>query len=158
MKKFALALMTTAVAVFGFGAAAQAQYGSTPAVEVSPPTVVPGGDVTVSVTGCTSGEILTVTFNGDTTTDTCVASSSATIVITAPSGPGTYGGTVVGSQGFSQTFQVVVVAAASPPGGGLPATGSGINSTMTVAAGLFAMGLGLFGVTQFRRRQSAVAA
>jgi hypothetical protein len=112
----------------------------------------------VTVTGCTAGEVLTVTFNGATSTATCVASAGTTIVLTAPTAAGTYPGTIVGSQGFSQPFQVVVVAAASPPGG-LPATGSGgVNSTMTVAAGLFAIGLGLFGVTQLRRRQAAVVA
>lgn len=153
MKKFALALMTTAVAVFGFGAVAQAQYGTAPGVEVSPATAPPGGTVTVSVTGCTDGEVLTVTFNGATSTATCVA-SAATIVLTAPTTPGTFSGTITGSQGFSQPFQVVVAAAAVPPGG-LPATGSGgVNSMMTIAGGLFAVGLGLFAVTQFRRRHA----
>lgn len=174
MKKFALALMTFAVAVFGFGVVAQAQYGSTPAVEV-PASVTPGGTFSLNIAGCTPGETLTVTFNGATTTASCVASATlgsfvaqalvaqvgaggATVTLTAPTVPGTYPGTVAGNQGFSQTFQVVVAAAATPPGG-LPATGSGgIDTTMMVGAGLFAVGLGLFAVTQFRRRSAPVVA
>jgi hypothetical protein len=176
MKKLALAIMSAAIAILGFGVVAEAQYGARDGVTVSPSTVPASGNVTLTINGCTPGEVLTVTLEGNVVgTATCNAgatlgsfvtagllsqagSGSATITFQAPAAAGTYNGTVVGNLDYNQAFQIVVIAASTPPGG-LPATGSGgIDSTLAVALGLFAVGLGLFGVAQFRRRQSATLA
>jgi hypothetical protein len=95
---------------------------------------------------------------GATATAVCTPAGTAVASLLAPATPGTYTGTATGvSSGVTASFTVVVQAAVTPPGG-LPATGSGgISTTTGMAAGLFAIGLGLFGVAQFRRRQAAVA-
>jgi LPXTG-motif cell wall-anchored protein len=178
MKKFALALMAASALVFGFGAVAQAQYGSASATfNVSSAT--PGQSITVTITGCTPGETLTITVNGVAVTATCSASAltqgsvlglglvqqtatSATATITAPTTPGTYPVVITGSRGFSFTTSLTVVAATTPPvttpGGGLPATGSsGISTTTGIAIGLLVVGAGLFVVAQVRRRQPNLA-
>jgi hypothetical protein len=47
----------------------------------------------------------------------------------------------------------ITVAGPATPPGGLPAIGSNGTSTMTIiAVGLFAVGAGLFGMSQMRRR------
>ena len=63
MKKFALALMASAALVFGFGAVAQAQYGSA-SVTFNVSSATPGQTITISITGCTPGETITVSVNG----------------------------------------------------------------------------------------------
>jgi hypothetical protein len=124
---------------------------------VSPPTIAPGGNITVTVSNCTPGERVVISVAGISVTVTCGPDSVASASIGMPTTPGTFTGTAVGSAGFNTTFVVTVLAPVSPPGG-LPATGSGgIDTTTGIAAGLFAVGLGLFGVAQRRRRQAAVA-
>lgn len=176
MKKLALVLMAVSATLFGFGMVAEAQYGTaTGTFTVTPPNPGAGTTVTFTVTGCTPGETLTFTLNNVVLgTAVCQAparlttgaivglllpqqagTGSATFTTTVPTTPGTYTYTVTGNQGFSRSTVVTVAAAATPPAGGLPATGSGgINQTMMAAAGLFAVGLGLFAVTLIRRRQS----
>jgi hypothetical protein len=98
-----------------------------------------------------------IVFNGATSTVAADASGNATASVTAPSAPGTYPGTAT-CGALVASFAVVVAAPVTPPGG-LPATGSGgIDSTMTVALGLLAVGLGLFGVTLVRRRRNPAIA
>ena len=157
MKKFALALLAASAAILGFGMVAEAQYGATPGVSVSPATVVSGGTVSITATGCAPSEVITFTITGgDSATATCV-DGTATAQLSVPTTAGTYPGTAVGSLGFNQAFSVVVTAAAVPPGG-LPTTGSGgISTTTSIAVGLLAVGLGLFGVAQIRRRQASLA-
>lgn len=174
MRKFALALMAAAAAVFGFGLVAQAQVYPPPAltVTVGSATVTPGADVVVTVTGCTPGTTVTVELEDVSVTVTCEAAGgalgsifgliaqtegtgTATATVTAPDEPGTYTGSVTTSDGASASFQVTVLAPTAPAGG-LPATGSGgISTTTGIAIGLFAVGLGLLGVSQIRRRQAA---
>ena len=179
MKKFALALMASAALVFGFGAVAQAQYGSA-SVTFNLSSFTPGQAVTVSMTGCTPGETITVSVNGAVVgTAVCQASAltqgsllglglvqqtatSATLQFTAPATPGTYAVVVTGTSGFRvETTLTVVAAATTPattPGGGLPATGSsGMGTTTGIAIGLLAVGAGLFFVAQVRRRQPSPA-
>jgi hypothetical protein len=177
MKKFALALMAASAAIFGFGVVAEAQYGAVNAVVTAvPPVVTPGGQFRTTFTGCTPGESVTFVLVSSNARGACTGGAalgsivglvlpaqqagtgSATVELTAPGAPGVYNGTATTSQsGLTQPFTITVTQAVTPPGG-LPATGSGgISTTMTVAGGLFAIGLGLFAVTQLRRRQSAVA-
>jgi hypothetical protein len=159
MKKLLVALAASLAVFFGMGGAAHAQYGGNSGVViVTPPTVAPGGTVTVTVTNCTPGERVDITVAGVSVSVTCGPDSVASAAIPMPTTPGSYNGTAVGSvSGFTTSFVVTVVAPTVPPGG-LPATGSGgIDTTTGIAAGLFAVGLGLFGVAQFRRRQAAVA-
>lgn len=159
MKKFVIAMVATLSVFFGMGTAAHAQYGASPVVvTVSPPTVAPGGTITVTVSGCTPGELVDISVAGVSVQVTCGADGVATAPLALPATPGTYTGTGVGSvSGFRTTFVVTVLASVAQRGG-LPATGSGgIGTTTGIAAGLFAIGLGLFGVTQLRRRQYAVA-
>ena len=75
--------------------------------------------------------------------------------LSMPVTPGTYTGSAAGAiTGFTTTFVVTVLAVAPPPGG-LPSTGSGgFDTTTGIAAGLVAVGLGLFGVTRLRRRHA----
>ena len=70
--------------------------------------------------------------------------------------PGTYPGTVVlASSGTTLSFTITVAAA---PAGGLPATGSGsTQSGIWYGIGLLALGAGLLGVAQVRRRQTRLA-
>ena len=159
MKKLILALTAVAAILFGFGAPASAQYGTVDGTAtVSPGSTTPGGTVTVTFSGCAPGETVTFTFQGVTVTATCSAVGNATATFTAPTTPGSYTGNAVGvTSGVSAAFVVVVQAPVTPPGG-LPATGSGgINGTVGIGVGLFAIGLGLFGVAQLRRRQPSMA-
>lgn len=161
MKRFTLALVASAALVFGFGAIAQAQYGSASATfDVA--SAAPGQTVTLTITGCTPGETLTVTLDGaavGTTTCSAVdAVGTGALSFAAPSTPGSYPVVVSGVQGFSFTTSITVASQATTPvttpGGGLPATGSdGIGASTGIAIGLLAVGVGLFLVAQVRRRQ-----
>lgn len=160
MKKFALALIASVLVLFGFAAPAGAQTspygGSSVTATVSPASSRPGGPVTITVSACAANSPVIIVFNGATSTVTANAAGGATATVTAPSAAGTYPGTATCGT-LVASFSVVVTAAVTPPGG-LPATGSGgIDSTMTVALGLLAVGLGLFGVTMVRRRQTVTA-
>jgi LPXTG-motif cell wall-anchored protein len=153
MKKFALALMASAAMILGFGAVANAYPPGAGGATVSPTTASPGGALTITVS-CAPGEDVTATLDGVTTAPVvCPASGSAVLSATAPTTAGTYTGTTNGSvNGALGDFSVTVAA----PTGGLPATGSNSSSTITfIALGLFAVGAGLFGVSQYRRRTAA---
>lgn len=163
MKKFALALMASAAAVLGFGLVANAYPPGAGVVTTSSSSGAPGFTVTVKAT-CLPGETVTGKLVAETATATCGAAGtaasllglssagSATVTLTAPTAPGTYTGTVTGSvTGALGNFTVTVAA----PTTNLPATGGGGVSTMTIIAiGLLAVGAGLFGVSQVRRRQT----
>jgi hypothetical protein len=148
MKKLALGLIALSAVVFGFGNVAEAQYNTVDGTAtVTPTTTAPGGTVTVVMSGCTPGETVTFVLGSATTSATCAGDGTAVASLPA---------TGVTS-GVAASFTVVVALAATPPGG-LPATGSGgISTTTGIAIGLFVVGLGLFGVTQVRRRQAAAA-
>ena len=150
MKKTLFAMLATVAMVLGFGQIANAATyppGAAAAV-INPATPTEGGSFTVTVDCAPDGDTVAVVFNGTTTNATC-ADGKATVTLTAPAAgtyPGSYSGAGVG------TFSVTVAAPVTPPGG-LPATGSNGTSTMTIIAlGLFAVGAGLFGVSQVRRR------
>ena len=159
MKKLALALFTISAVIFGSGMAAEAQIpyrSSGGTATVSPASAAPGGAVTVGITGCAPSSSVAVVFNGATSTVTAGATGTATATVTAPTTAGTFAGTA--TCGTVVASFSVVVAVPTAPGGGLPATGSGgIDATTSIAMGLFAVGLGLFGVTQVRRRQTVDA-
>jgi hypothetical protein len=159
MKKLALGLIALSAVVFGFGNVAEAQYNTVDGTAtVTPTTTAPGGTVTVVMSGCTPGETVTFVLGSATTSATCAGDGTAVASLPAPGTAGTYTGTATGvTSGVAASFTVVVALAATPPGG-LPATGSGgISTTTGIAIGLFVVGLGLFGVTQVRRRQAAAA-
>jgi LPXTG-motif cell wall-anchored protein len=152
MKKFALALLAVSASIFGLSAVANAYPPAPDANVVTPVAPAAGADFTVEV-GCEpDGDNVVFEFNGATQTAVCTA-GSASATFTAPTAPGAYSGTYTGAAtgSFSVTIAAPVV-----PGGGLPATGSDGTSTMTIIAfGLFAVGAGLFGVSQMRRRTVA---
>ena len=113
------------------------------------------------------GGSVTFSFNGVTSVHTCTAPGTASLLLaapaagsasatfTAPTAPGTYTGTYTGAATGNWS---IVIAAPAVPAGGLPATGSNGTSTMTILAiGLFAVGAGLFGVSQLRRRKTLTA-
>ncbi len=174
MKKFALALMASAAAVFGVGMVADAYPPpvDTPVVDDSTPA--PGGSITVSAP-CIVPEQVTFSIPGDSETVTCQPAATgafmlaslfaqaepdgvATATLTAPSTAGTFTVTITGTTSGSIGTVSVTVQAATDPGGGLPATGSdGIGTTTWIAGGLLIMGLGLFAVATIRRRDNAVA-
>jgi LPXTG-motif cell wall-anchored protein len=163
MKKFALGLMAMATAVFGFGLAANAYPPGAGSVTATPPSGAAGYSVSVKAT-CLPGEAVTVVLVSSTATGNCGAAGTAasllgitkagsvTLVVKAPATAGTYTGSATGATtGALGTFRITVTA----PPAGLPATGSNGVSTMTIIAiGLFAVGAGLFGVSQVRRRQN----
>ena len=137
---------------------------------VSPTTVDPSGQVTVTVEGCEPGESLTVALGAQTDDATCAGASglalapgqapandgNATMTLAAPAAAGTYNGTVT-SASNSATFTVTVVGQAATPTGSLPQTGSnGIGTTTTIALGLLAVGAGMVAVTQIRRRRATL--
>lgn len=175
MKKFSLIAAAAVASLIGFGTASAADYPPTGDAKPASSTVAPGGNVVVNITGCQSdapAEALTATLGTSTAAATCKAAGAAlggaalnrtgtaSFTLKAPTAAGTYTGTVLGNQGFSQSFQIQVVGTTPPTNGGgtpggLPATGSNGVSTMTIIAlGLFGVGAGLFGVSQVRRRQS----
>lgn len=172
MKKFALALMASAAMVLGFGAVASAYPpGAGAPVITNGGALAPGAEFTVTAECQPVGAQVTFEFQGVTLVVECVAATgsasllgsflgtapaagTATATFTAPTAPGTYTGTYTGAA--VGTFSVTVAAPVTP-GGGLPATGSNGTSTMTIIAiGLFAVGAGLFGVSQVRRRTVGV--
>ena len=163
MKKFALALMAISASIFGLSAVANAYP---PAPNANVVSGIVDGKFTVEV-GCEPvGDNVVFTFNGVEITAVCTgtaapasfltaapAAGSASATFTAPTAPGTYTGTYTGAATGTWT---IVIAGSVTPGGGLPATGSNGTSTMTIIAfGLFAVGAGLFGVSQVRRRTVA---
>ncbi len=169
MKKLALALMAISASIFGISAVANAYPPAPGASEVSDSTPAAGAAYDVTV-GCEPvGADVVFAFEGVTITDTCTgttgpasllsaapAAGSASATFTAPTAPGTYTGTYTGAATGTWTITVAAAAAPATPGGGLPATGSdGIGTMTMVALGLFAVGAGLFGVSQMRRRTAA---
>lgn len=150
MKKILIAL-TAMAAVLGFGQMANAATypPGADAPAISPATPAEGADFEVTVACSPDGDNVAFVFNGATTNVTCTG-GEATAVLGAPGTAGDYDGTYSGAGAGS--FSVTVTAPVTPPGG-LPATGTDSTSTMTVLAiGLFAVGAGLFGVSQVRRR------
>lgn len=152
MKKFALTLVAAAAMLLGSGAVAQAYPPGAGGASVTPASTAGGGTVAVTVS-CQPGESVTATLNAVTSSAVvCPAGGSVTINVAAPAAAGTYTGTTNGSvNGALGSFTVTVTA----PTTTLPATGGGGVSTMTIIAiGLLAVGGGLFGVSQVRRRQT----
>jgi hypothetical protein len=175
MKKLALAAMTAAAAVFGFGVVAEAQYDAVNAIVTAvPPVVTPGGQFRTTFIGCTPGESVTFVFVSSNAKAACKSGASrgpqglalaaqantgtASVELTAPQAVGLRTGMATTSHSeLSASFAITVIAAAAPQTE-LPTTGSGgIGATSGVAVGLFAIGLGLFGVSRYRRRQDAAA-
>jgi hypothetical protein len=156
MKKLVLALLTSLAVVLGIAGPAAAAYPpNAPTVSVSTSTPAPGGEFTVTAEGCNEGDVVTFEFEGETKT-AVVVGGIASVTFTAPETPGFYTGTVT-CGGVASDFGITVVSPTAP-GGGLPSTGSdGIGATTTIAIGLLAVGLGLFGVATVRRRRTVGA-
>ncbi|MEZ5207939.1 MAG: DUF4012 domain-containing protein [Acidimicrobiales bacterium] len=146
-----IALAALFAGVFALAAPASAQYD--PAVlSVSPANVAPGGDVTVSGSGCASGDAVTIAVAGASTTTTAGAGGAFSATVKAPSTAGTY--TVTATCGVEVLSATLTVGAATTGSGALPVTGS--SSTGPLAAGaivLVAAGAALVAVS--RRRSSA---
>lgn len=153
MKKLAVAIATI-TALFGFASAAHAQYTSPGVtVSVSNPSPPAGGTTTVSVAGCLPNESVLVTFNGASSTVSADASGAASATLNAPNSAGVFNGSIT-CNGTVTNFQITVAA----PAPGLPATGSdGAFPTAAIAFGLLAVGAGLVGVSQLRRRHELAA-
>jgi hypothetical protein len=188
MRKLALALMAVSASVFGFGIVASAQsydqaISTSPtspapgaAYSVTYTNCVAGDVITfsqpqsspTSVTGtcdgaaqnALTGSVLGIVLPRQAALGTATGNFQA-----APTAPGTYNGTAVGAQSPQLTFQLTVpgqapaTTAVVTPTAPLPATGSsGLGTTMGVALGLLAVGIGLFVVAQVRRRQNNAVA
>jgi LPXTG-motif cell wall-anchored protein len=160
MRRLARIFVAAAALVLGVGMMAEAQnYPPDFILTADPSTVPPGGNVTATVQGCTSGATVNFDLEGSTASDTCADGSSgnptASGDVTAPATPGTYTLTATQPPDFTATAQVTVTAGEARP---LPSTGS--NSThanLYIAGALLAMGLAAFAVSQFRRRQPGAA-
>ena len=158
--------------VLGAGLVAEAQqYPPDLAITVDDSTPAPGGTVLATLTGCTDGETVDFVLESSTAQGTCTAgggsaasgfrrsaaTTSASGSLTAPTAPGTYDVTGTGQTSqLTATTQITVGSGeTSDP---LPSTGSDSTSTtLLIAAGVFAMGLALFAVSRFRRRQPTAA-
>ncbi len=164
MKKIGLTFAAALALVFGVAQGVSAQYG--PSAGGS--DAAPGGETEVAVNGCQPGEQVTIDLPGfenppqaltrSVQTINADAEGNAFTVFVAPNAPGTYPGTATCGV-LTANFSVTVLDV--PPdtngggsGGQLPSTGSGGQSSITyVAVGLLVVGLGLFAVAGFRRRQ-----
>lgn len=146
-------------------------------IGVSNSSPQPGGSFTVNVTNCVPGQVLTVTFAGSSQIVTMDAAGDGSIRLAAPTTPGVYEVRV--NPCVNQTLSVRVPGRVGITGGGTPATpqsqtpataapataipatpatgASGTAEMMLMASGLFAVGLGLLGVAQIRRRQDELA-
>ncbi len=170
MKKLTLALMLTAAALVGSGPVAHAYPPSGPVVTVTPPTVGPGGSITIAISGGTPGQPITIVISINITIVIVVpATGDAVAEVPAPSQPGSYPAVATGPDIGEIPFTVEVdddpaVAAASSAvssapdvpvaAATLPATGaSGIRDVLGTAGGLVVVGVGLASVAHFRRRQ-----
>ena len=115
-------------------------------VTVSNLSPAPGGQFTVTVSNCQGQAVFTL---GSSTATVTPVNGTATATLTAPTTPGSFTGTVVCA---NQTASFTVNVAAP---GGLPATGSsGLSTTTAVALVLLVTGIGIFVVTQARRRST----
>lgn len=152
---------------------------------LAPNPVGPGGDFTATFIGCSIGETVNFSVEGDSDSapsngpagesvrPNATGAPQATVVLTAPTTPGNF--PVVAScatSGAGATGILTVVGAGAPapgapapgapapgspaaPGGQLPATGSDSAPTMQIAGGLVAVGAGLALVGGLRRRKLA---
>lgn len=133
MKKFALALMSAAALVFGFGVVANAQYGTTGDATATPANPGAGEPFLMTLDGCQVGETVSfvLTFEGttiDTATATCLpapsgtplgsiigllaqapATGSASAELTLGTEPGTYIATATGqTSGVTSSLTFVI--------------------------------------------------
>jgi LPXTG-motif cell wall-anchored protein len=154
IKKFAMAIMAVSATVLGFGGAANAAYPPDDVtVTVSSKTPPSGSTITATIEGCVDGESATFVLEGSTATGVTTG-GTASGQLKVPTAPGSYTGSATCASGASANFAITV----PTPSGGLPATGSsGINSTVAMSAILLLVGVGLFAVSQIRRRQTATA-
>jgi LPXTG-motif cell wall-anchored protein len=170
MKKLALTLIAVSGVMFASGVTSAGDgYQDAPTVVALPSTVASGGEVTVKVEPCVSGETVSFALQGATASAVCGTGGTAEAKLKAPTTPGQYTGTAT-LQGLTLEFTVTVAAAATTivddgtgvptpttsPSGDLPATGSsGTNVASSIALALLTVGLGLLVVSQVRRRQAA---
>jgi len=154
MKKLAIAAMAVSATMFGFGSGASAAY-PPPDVTVSVSSQAPaeGSTITATIDGCVEGEEATFVLGSSTSTGV-TSGGSASGQLTVPNTPGAFTGTATCASGAQASFSITV----PTPTGGLPATGSsGISSTLAISGILLLVGIGLFAVSQLRRRQSVTA-
>ena len=170
MKK--LGLCVVALAAMSVGVVATPVNAGAPVPAVYPPlptftitlsgsSFPPGGSITVTVSGCTAGDVVTITLGDLVVTATCsgpagafrmpsvTGAPTATATLTAPTAPGTY--TIVATdeatgRTASATFTVV-----APAAGPLPTTGSDSDLTTQLAGLTIAVGAGLAFVARHRR-------
>ncbi|MGK0277062.1 MAG: hypothetical protein ACI9N0_003461 [Ilumatobacter sp.] len=153
MKKLTLALMAVAAGLFGPGATSNAYSPGAGGVTARPAVVSAGGAVTVSAT-CAAGETVTASLVSAASSAVCGAERAVEIMIAAPAVAGYFEGPVTGSaNGVLGSFTVTVPVAATQPGL-LPAPGTNGSTAMTLALGVFVVGVGLFGLSRLRSRKS----
>jgi hypothetical protein len=153
MKNLTFALIALAAGLFGTGATSNAYLSGAGVVTARPAVVAAGGEVTVSAT-CAAGETVTASLVSATSSAVCGAESAVEIMIAAPAAAGYFEGPVTGSNvGVIGSFNVTVSVAATQPGL-LPAPGSNGSTAMTLALGVFVVGVGLFGLSRLRSRKS----
>lgn len=147
-----------AIGVLGLGlpaSAAMAAYPPTPPapgpyVVVEPNPVGVGKTFEATVTPCTRGEIVPITFEGSTVNATCT-NPHAKARFTAPSKPGVY---VVTARIDNRTIRREVQVTTT--GGGLPNTGSsGTPLMLSVAASIVLTGGLAYVVSRQRRSVTA---
>jgi LPXTG-motif cell wall-anchored protein len=165
MRKLAALVALAAAPVLMTTAAASAYPPGAPTLTLSPSTVAPGGAFGATFTGCALGDTVTVSIEGGASASaTCSGTGggtargimqeggpSASVMLNAPTVPGTY--TVTATAPGASATATLTVTAAAPAGPSLPTTGSDTSIPITqVAIGVLLAGLGLVGVAWYRRK------
>ncbi|MEJ5255410.1 MAG: hypothetical protein WHS89_08685 [Acidimicrobiales bacterium] len=160
MVRRSMALLALVFGLVGLAAPAHAQdYPPQPGITVDKPNVSPGGTVTVSGQGCSSGASVSIQFNGQTVaTATAGQDGSFSASITVPAGTpaGTYQITAVNCTTQVLSTSITVGGATTPTTAPsvLPRTGSDATGTLArVGVALVAVG-GLLAFAARRRTAS----
>ena len=155
MRKIALLLFAIGLSTLGAAGAASAYPINPPTVDVSNDAPAPGSTITLNANAFCPGTTVTFSVNGNVV-GSAVADSTghASLVITAPSTPGTY--TVVATSspacGLTANSQFSIAPIVTVP---LPVTGSDSSFPLQIGGITLLAGVGLVSVAAVRRRKPA---
>lgn len=158
VRAFILVVAAVIASLF-VGSVAGAFYAGDPTFTASSPSVLAGGEVNLTGTGCQPGELVTFSFGGESAgSATADGTGSFSFALTVPEStpPGTY--TVTASCGeLVQSFELTVAGGGdlgAPIGtGSLSRTGTEVGPLAALGIGLIVIG-GIF-ILQLRRRSVA---
>ena len=156
------ALLVAGLATVGLGGAKASAQGVYPpggvVVTVDKTSYVPGGPVSVTVSGCLAGEAVFVTINGTTWSGTADGTGKVTFNGVAPSAVGSY--TTSGSCSSASVLGTSIIKVVAPTVAGtgvLPKAGGNFTLPVVPAALLVSAGAGMVVVARRRRQTSSTA-